>query len=64
MMGLLQSYGYSFVDTWQQADAVLVNSCTVKGPSQDSAVKLGSGDHQICGPTVDGNRTRGDVENG
>ena len=44
MMGLLQSYGYSFVDTWQQADAVLVNSCTVKGPSQDSAVKLGSGD--------------------
>ena len=41
MMGLLQSYGYTFAETWQEADAVLVNSCTVKGPSQDSAVKLG-----------------------
>eukprot|EP00438_Fugacium_kawagutii_P031130 Skav201754 [mRNA] locus=scaffold1973:123029:126058:- [translate_table: standard] len=40
MMGLLQSYGYTFTETWQEADAVLVNSCTVKGPSQDSAVNL------------------------
>ena len=37
MMGLLQDYGYTLAETMQDADALVVNSCTVKGPSQDLA---------------------------
>jgi len=40
MMGLLQDYGYTLTETMQDADALVVNSCTVKGPSQDNAVNL------------------------
>ena len=36
MMGLLQDYGYTLTETMQDADALVVNSCTVKGPSQDT----------------------------
>ena len=61
MMGLLQSYGYSFAETWQEAEALVVNSCTVKGPSQDSAVNLVKGARAAgkavilagCVPTAD-----------
>lgn len=52
MMGLLQSYGYTFTETWQEADAVVVNSCTVKGPSQDSAVNLVKGARDTGKPVV------------
>ena len=41
MMGLLQDYGYTLVETMQDADALVVNSCTVKGPSQDRTPRLG-----------------------
>jgi len=40
MMGLLQEYGYALVDKFEEADVCLVNSCTVKNPSQDTAVNL------------------------
>lgn len=40
MMGLLRDYGYSFADRLEDADACIVNSCTVKGPSQDTAISL------------------------
>ncbi|KAF8822861.1 radical SAM methylthiotransferase, MiaB/RimO family protein [Cardiosporidium cionae] len=40
MMGLLQSYGYGFASSLDQADVCLINSCTVKNPSQDAAVSL------------------------
>lgn len=40
MMGLLQDYGYTLTDSLEGADACVINSCTVKGPSQDSAVNL------------------------
>eukprot|EP00403_Amphidinium_massartii_P046911 CAMPEP_0178464446 /NCGR_PEP_ID=MMETSP0689_2-20121128/50846_1 /TAXON_ID=160604 /ORGANISM="Amphidinium massartii, Strain CS-259" /LENGTH=530 /DNA_ID=CAMNT_0020091347 /DNA_START=1 /DNA_END=1590 /DNA_ORIENTATION=- len=40
MMGLLKEYGYNFVDTVDEADICLLNSCTVKNPSQDTAVNL------------------------
>uniref|UniRef100_A0A7S1FK91 Threonylcarbamoyladenosine tRNA methylthiotransferase n=1 Tax=Noctiluca scintillans TaxID=2966 RepID=A0A7S1FK91_NOCSC len=40
MMGLLQDYGYTFSEKLEDADACLINSCTVKGPSQDSAVNI------------------------
>merc|ERR1719440_1811166 len=40
MMGLLRDYGYSFTDEFEAADACIINSCTVKNPSQDTAVNL------------------------
>eukprot|EP00446_Apocalathium_sp_SHHI-4_P042610 CAMPEP_0177330536 /NCGR_PEP_ID=MMETSP0368-20130122/20576_1 /TAXON_ID=447022 ORGANISM="Scrippsiella hangoei-like, Strain SHHI-4" /NCGR_SAMPLE_ID=MMETSP0368 /ASSEMBLY_ACC=CAM_ASM_000363 /LENGTH=589 /DNA_ID=CAMNT_0018790871 /DNA_START=51 /DNA_END=1817 /DNA_ORIENTATION=- len=40
MMGLLQEYGYILTDKLEDADVCLVNSCTVKNPSQDSAMNL------------------------
>jgi len=40
MMGLLRDYGYTFVDDLAGADALIVNSCTVKNPSEDHAMLL------------------------
>ncbi len=39
MMGQLADYGYEITENVQEADLVLVNSCTVKNPSQDAFVK-------------------------
>jgi len=36
MMGQLSSYGYHLVDSPQEADVCVINSCTVKGPSQEA----------------------------
>lgn len=36
MMGLLQEYGYQIVDSFEDSDACVINSCTVKNPSQDA----------------------------
>lgn len=36
MIGQLAEYGYNIVDTPEKADLLLVNSCTVKNPSQDA----------------------------
>ena len=33
MAGLLSEYGFKLVDTMEEADACLLNSCTVKNPS-------------------------------
>lgn len=40
MSGQLESYGYVLVDDIDNADVALLNSCTVKNPSQDAAVNL------------------------
>merc|ERR1711933_467976 len=40
MTGLLRDYGFGLTETMEDADVFVVNSCTVKGPSQDSAVNL------------------------
>mmetsp|Transcript_84719 Transcript_84719/g.133808 ORF Transcript_84719/g.133808 Transcript_84719/m.133808 type:complete len:565 (-) Transcript_84719:25-1719(-) len=40
MMGLLRDYGYALTDEFETADACIINSCTVKNPSQDTAVNL------------------------
>jgi len=40
MMGQLADYGYEITENAQEADLVLVNSCTVKNPSQDAFVNL------------------------
>ncbi len=35
-MGLLVDYGYQLVDTMEESDLVIINSCTVKNPSEQS----------------------------
>lgn len=40
MAGLLADYGYNITENFDVADAYLINSCTVKNPSQDSFVNL------------------------
>lgn len=39
MAGLLAEYGFQIVDKMENADACLINSCTVKGPSQEKFIK-------------------------
>ena len=39
MMGQLVEYGYKLVDDPTQADLILINSCTVKNPSQESLMR-------------------------
>lgn len=38
MMGQLAEYGYTLVDAISEADLILINSCTVKNPSQDAFI--------------------------
>eukprot|EP00440_Ansanella_granifera_P034462 gb/GFBE01037385.1/.p1 GENE.gb/GFBE01037385.1/~~gb/GFBE01037385.1/.p1 ORF type:complete len:550 (+),score=122.61 gb/GFBE01037385.1/:1-1650(+) len=52
MMGLLRDYGYTLADNMNDADACVVNSCTVKGPSQDSAVNLVKSARETGKPVV------------
>ena len=40
MAGLLADYGFNIVDDMEKADACLLNSCTVKNPSQEKFVNL------------------------
>lgn len=62
MQGILQSYGYEIVEDLKDADLSLVNSCTVKDPSQAqflNLVKKSKEDHNIpvvvagCVPQAD-----------
>lgn len=38
MMGLLHEYGYQLVENFEDCDACVINSCTVKNPSQDAFI--------------------------
>ena len=40
MAGLLQDYGFTMVDSIEEADGCLINSCTVKNPSQEKFINL------------------------
>eukprot|EP00698_Gefionella_okellyi_P008045 TRINITY_DN1979_c0_g1_i3.p1 TRINITY_DN1979_c0_g1~~TRINITY_DN1979_c0_g1_i3.p1 ORF type:complete len:587 (+),score=84.39 TRINITY_DN1979_c0_g1_i3:68-1762(+) len=40
MAGLLADYGYKITSDFENADCYLINSCTVKNPSQDTFVNL------------------------
>mmetsp|Transcript_123825 Transcript_123825/g.241068 ORF Transcript_123825/g.241068 Transcript_123825/m.241068 type:complete len:554 (+) Transcript_123825:98-1759(+) len=40
MMGQLREYGYILVDSFEDCDALVVNSCTVKQPSEIRALNL------------------------
>lgn len=56
MQGLLHEAGYGFVDRLEEADVCVVNSCTVKSPSEFalySAIKAALGMTQ-SGPSVPG----------
>jgi threonylcarbamoyladenosine tRNA methylthiotransferase CDKAL1 len=59
MAGQLAAYGYTIVEDEEQADIIIMNSCTVKGPSQDSflsAVRKHKGKQLIvagCVPQAD-----------
>lgn len=40
MAGLLADYGFNIVDSMDSADVCLLNSCTVKNPSQEKFINL------------------------
>lgn len=40
MMGQLVEYGYSLTKSVDEADLVLINSCTVKNPSQAALLRM------------------------
>ena len=40
MVGQLSEYGYHIVDNINDADLVLINSCTVVNPSQDAFISM------------------------
>jgi threonylcarbamoyladenosine tRNA methylthiotransferase CDKAL1 len=53
MAGLLASYGYEITEEWSDAvDIFLFNSCTVKGPSQDSFLNMVAKAKQSGAPVV------------
>lgn len=53
MAGLLASYGYEITEEWSdQIDIFLFNSCTVKGPSQDSFLNMVAKAKQSGAPVV------------
>ena len=39
MMGQLVDYGYQLIDEPLDADLILINSCTVKNPSQEALMR-------------------------
>ena len=52
MMGQLAEYGYTLVDDAVGADAVVINSCTVKNPSEQSALRMVSEYKALGKPVV------------
>jgi len=69
MAGLLASYGYEITEEWSDhVDVFLFNSCTVKGPSQDSFLNMVARAKQSGAPVVvagcvpQGEPGRGDFE--
>ena len=69
MMGLLYDYGYDIVDDVQKSDIAIVNSCTVKGPSQEAFINyvLKSKDYGkpviVCGCVPQADRNLKGLEN-
>ena len=52
MIGQLADYGYRMVGSAEQADLVLINSCTVKNPSQDAFLSMVCRAKKIKKPVV------------
>lgn len=52
MMGQLVEYGYKLVEDPIEADCILINSCTVKNPSQESLMRMVFDSKKIKKPVV------------
>jgi threonylcarbamoyladenosine tRNA methylthiotransferase CDKAL1 len=52
MVGQLSEYGYQIVDSANEADLLLINSCTVVNPSQDAFISMVSKAKKIKKPIV------------
>lgn len=52
MIGQLVDYGYHMVNSVEDADLVLINSCTVKNPSQDAFLSMVCKAKKIKKPVV------------
>lgn len=52
MMGQLVEYGYKLVDDPMEADCLLINSCTVKNPSQENLMRMVFDSKKIKKPVV------------
>jgi threonylcarbamoyladenosine tRNA methylthiotransferase CDKAL1 len=52
MMGQLVEYGYKLVEDPTEADCILINSCTVKNPSQESLMRMVFDSKKIKKPVV------------
>lgn len=52
MMGQLVEYGYQLVEDPLAADVLLINSCTVKNPSQESLMRMVFDSKKIKKPVV------------
>ena len=48
----LTDYGYDLTGTVEDSDLVLINSCTVKNPSQDSFIQMIGNSHTASKPVV------------
>ena len=52
MMGLLYDYGYDIVDDVTKSDICIINSCTVKNPSQDAFITYVTKSREYGKPVV------------
>ena len=52
MMGQLVDYGYNLVEDPMKADVILINSCTVKNPSQEALLRMVTDSKTIKKPVV------------
>jgi len=62
MMGQLKEYGYTFTSDLDEADCVLLNSCTVKNPSQETVLNLAKKARSRCPVVIAGCVTQADAE--
>ena len=51
-MGLLVDYGYQLVTDPFEADLIIINSCTVKNPSQEALMRMVFESKEIKKPVV------------
>lgn len=52
MMGLLVEYGYKLVTDPFEADLIIINSCTVKNPSQEALMRMVFESKEIKKPVI------------
>ena len=58
MAGLLVEYGYKVTDEWDNADVYLINSCTVKNPSETTFMQLVKKAQNTTRPVIGKKKTK------